>query len=61
MARYGDGGTYVNFTGEGDADVVRDSYPEATYARLQQVKDRFDPTNLFRFNQNIAPSASAAR
>jgi FAD/FMN-containing dehydrogenase len=29
----------------------------SSYARLVQVKDRFDPTNLFRMNQNIVPSA----
>ena len=60
MASYGEGGTYVNFTGEGSADIVRDSYSGETYARLQRVKDRFDPTNLFRFNQNIVPSASSS-
>jgi FAD/FMN-containing dehydrogenase len=56
MAPYGNDGMYVNFTGEGDDDVVRRSYPGATYSRLQAVKDRLDPGNLFRFNQNIRPS-----
>ena len=50
------GVTYVNFTGEASADRVRASYPPATYARLVAVKDRYDPTNLFRLNQNIPPS-----
>jgi FAD/FMN-containing dehydrogenase len=57
MAAYGNGRTYVNFTGVGAADKARLSYPPETYARLQSVKDRFDPTNVFRFNQNIPPTA----
>jgi FAD/FMN-containing dehydrogenase len=52
---------YVNFTGDGDEDKVRASYPPDTYARLVAVKDRYDPTNLFRLNQNIRPSDAAAR
>jgi FAD/FMN-containing dehydrogenase len=59
MAPYGNDGMYVNFTGEGSEDVVRRSYPGATYRRLQAVKDRLDPGNLFRFNQNIRPSGLA--
>jgi len=56
-----DAASYVNFTGEASQDRVRASYPPATYARLVAVKDRYDPTNLFRLNQNIAPSAASAR
>jgi FAD/FMN-containing dehydrogenase len=48
--------TYVNFTGEAAADRVHASYPPATYQRLVQVKDRYDPDNLFRLNQNIPPT-----
>jgi len=47
---------YVNFTGEASADLVRASYPRGTYERLVAVKDRYDPTNMFRLNQNIQPS-----
>jgi FAD/FMN-containing dehydrogenase len=57
MAAFGNGRTYVNFTGEGGADKVREAYPQETFARLQAVKDTYDPTNVFRFNQNIPPSA----
>jgi FAD/FMN-containing dehydrogenase len=56
MAAYGNGGMYVNFTGDADEQRTRASYPPETYRRLQQVKDAYDPTNIFRFNQNIAPS-----
>jgi FAD/FMN-containing dehydrogenase len=48
--------TYVNFTGEATADRVQASYPPATYQRLARVKDRYDPDNLFRLNQNILPT-----
>jgi FAD/FMN-containing dehydrogenase len=56
-----DAATYVNFTGEASEDRVQASYPAATYARLVAVKDRYDPTNLFRLNQNIPPSVGASR
>jgi len=49
-------GGYVNFTSEPGQDKVRASYPPDTYARLVEVKDRYDPTNLFQLNQNIRPS-----
>jgi FAD/FMN-containing dehydrogenase len=51
-----DAGTYVNFTGEANAALVRASYPEDTYRRLVALKNEYDPTNLFRLNQNIVPS-----
>lgn len=56
IARHGDGAMYVNFTGDAAEDKVRASYPEAVHDRLVQVKDKYDPTNLFRLNQNIRPS-----
>jgi FAD/FMN-containing dehydrogenase len=57
LAGYGPGSMYVNFTGETGEDKVRASYPPDTYARLVAVKDRYDPTNFFRLNQNISPSS----
>ena len=49
-------GAYVNYLGVGDAtDRVRAAYGDAKYDRLSALKSRFDPDNLFRFNQNIAP------
>lgn len=55
---YSAGGAYVNMmmdaTDEGQ-DRVRASYGEH-YARLAQIKAAYDPTNLFRVNQNIAPA-----
>jgi FAD/FMN-containing dehydrogenase len=53
----GDDGAYVNFLGdEGDARI-RSAYPGSTWDRLRQIKARYDPTNLFRLNQNIPPAA----
>jgi FAD/FMN-containing dehydrogenase len=52
----GDVAAYVNFlTAEGEGRV-RQAYPEATWERLAAVKRRYDPTNLFRLNQNVPPS-----
>jgi FAD binding domain/Berberine and berberine like len=48
-------GVYLNFTSEDDDDRVRSTYG-AKYERLQQLKDKYDPENLFRLNQNIKPS-----
>jgi hypothetical protein len=53
--RQDDRGAYVNFlTIEGE-DAVRAAYPGRTWDRLVAVKRRYDPTNLFRRNHNIAP------
>jgi hypothetical protein len=50
-----DPAAYVNFLGAGDEDRIRDAYPGATWDRLRAVKARYDPTNLFRLNQNVPP------
>jgi FAD/FMN-containing dehydrogenase len=54
MWPHGDG-VYVNFLGDEGAGRVRDAYPARTYDRLAAVKAEYDPTNLFRLNQNIKP------
>ncbi len=51
------GAAYLNFIGETGEDRVRAVYGEEKYARLVALKDRYDPQNLFRVNQNIKPSA----
>jgi hypothetical protein len=48
-------GVYVNFLEREGADRVRDAYPPATFARLVELKRKYDPRNIFRFNQNIPP------
>ena len=52
------GRAYVNFLG--DEDAARTSYGEETYARLVSLKDDYDPTNVFRLNQNIEPRTSGS-
>lgn len=54
----GDSGAYVNFLGDEGARRVRDAYPGATWDRLAAIKARYDPTNLFRLNQNIPPASA---
>jgi len=48
---------YVNFLMDEGPERVRRAYPAGTYERLMKVKRQYDPTNLFRLNQNIPPSA----
>ncbi len=50
------GRAYVNFLG--DTDAARSSYGADTYDRLVALKNEYDPSNVFRLNQNIEPSAS---
>ncbi|MBM2715827.1 BBE domain-containing protein [Mesorhizobium caraganae] len=39
-------------------DVLYDAYGAERYNRLAALKARFDPSNLFRLNQNIEPKPS---
>lgn len=48
-------GVYVNFLEREGPERIREAYPPVTYAYLSDVKRRYDPTNLFHFNQNILP------
>ena len=52
-------GAYVGFLGEEGEGRVREAYPGSTWERLAGIKGRYDPTNLFRLNQNIRPSAQS--
>jgi FAD/FMN-containing dehydrogenase len=53
--RQGEAGVYVNFVGDEGEARVRDAYPGPTFERLAAIKAQYDPTNLFRLNQNIPP------
>jgi FAD/FMN-containing dehydrogenase len=55
MRPFSTGGVYVNFLSQDEGeDRVRAAYG-SNYERLVEVKSRYDPTNLFRMNQNIKP------
>ncbi len=56
---YSAGGAYVNFMMEEGAAQVEATYG-TNYTRLREIKAKYDPGNLFRVNQNIAPGATAA-
>ena len=47
----------LNFVSEIDNDRVRSAFGEQKYRRLVALKDKYDPTNVFRMNQNVRPSA----
>jgi len=53
--RQKDKGAYVNFLGAVDKEQVRAAYPGDTWEKLSEIKKKYDPTNLFRLNQNIPP------
>jgi FAD/FMN-containing dehydrogenase len=46
---------YVNFLMEEGEGRIRQAYGDEKYDRLKALKRKYDPTNLFRLNQNIAP------
>ena len=58
-APHATGGVYVNFMPEDEADRVKGAYG-ANFKRLAALKAKYDPTNLFRLNQNIQPAKAAA-
>lgn len=47
-------GAYINFLTQDETDRIAFAYG-ATYDRLVELKKKYDPTNLFRMNQNIKP------
>jgi len=55
MAPYATGGAYVNFISESQGEEMQ-AYGQ-NFARLSKLKHKYDPTNLFRVNQNVKPAA----
>ena len=53
-APYASSGAYVNFMTEEEGNRVADAYG-ANYNRLVQIKQKYDPENVFHVNQNIKP------
>jgi hypothetical protein len=56
LAALSTGRSYVNFNGDTDVDLVRIAYGDAIYDRLARLKRHYDPSNLFRRNQNVRPA-----
>jgi FAD/FMN-containing dehydrogenase len=55
---FSSGGVYVNYqAGDEGEDRIRAAYGAEKYERLVALKNKYDPTNLFRLNQNITPTA----
>ena len=54
-APYSTGGVYVNFMTEDEKARVKSAYKPEVWQRLVDLKSKWDPTNLFRMNQNISP------
>ena len=52
-------GAAVGFLGDEGRSGARQAYPGRTWERLAEVKRRYDPTNLFRRNQNVPPARRA--
>jgi len=48
-------GVYVNFLSEEGETRVKDAYTKDVWERLVLIKNKYDPNNLFRMNQNIKP------
>ena len=58
IGRFGTGSVYLNFTGliPDEADAPIDTAYGRNARRLAEIKQTYDPTNLFRRNHNIAPT-----
>ena len=56
---YSAGGAYVNFMMDEGGERIRATYRD-NYARLTQIKRKYDPNNVFHVNQNIKPAATTA-
>jgi FAD/FMN-containing dehydrogenase len=62
MQRFSTGGVYVNYLGrevDEGPERIRAAYGPEKYARLVALKNKYDPANLFRLNQNIKPTQAA--
>ena len=59
LAPHTTAGVYLNFTSDEGDQRVRDMFGPERYAKLVALKDRYDPENVFRLNQNIKPSNGA--
>jgi FAD/FMN-containing dehydrogenase len=56
-APYAAGSVYINFLTQDEGERISEAYG-GNYERLVQVKNKYDPGNLFRQNQNISPTVA---
>lgn len=56
LAPFSTGGVYMNFLGDEGQDQVEAAYGLEKYKKLAALKEKYDPTNFFRMNQNIKPA-----
>jgi FAD/FMN-containing dehydrogenase len=49
---------YVGFLADEGTDRIHEAYPRTTWERLAAIKDHYDPSNLFRRNQNVPPEVA---
>jgi hypothetical protein len=54
------GGAYINFLSAEGQERVKAAYGAEKFARLQDLKDRYDPSNLFHLNQTCRRRAESA-
>ena len=52
---------YVNYIGDEGTEGLNAAYGAENLARLAMIKRKYDPMNLFRMNQNVAPAAIAGK
>jgi FAD/FMN-containing dehydrogenase len=57
MRPYSAGKAYVNYLMEDDQGRIAEAYG-SNYKRLEALKNKYDPTNFLRVNQNIRPTAA---
>ncbi len=56
MRPFSSGGVYMNFLAADEGkERIRAAY-SVDYDRLVALKNKYDPTNLFRVNQNVKPT-----
>jgi FAD/FMN-containing dehydrogenase len=56
LVPFSTGGVYVNFLGNEGQERIKAAYGLEKYRRLVALKQKYDPTNFFRMNQNIKPT-----
>ena len=56
MKPWATGRQYLNMLGDEGVDRVKAAYGPEKFGKLQALKAKWDPTNLFRHNQNIPPA-----